>query len=331
MIDVLISASVSLFVPFFIMRNPTLKVFAGSACIGASCALTIILIYTVLTSRRIRWSNLFLELVATSFLYVLDLAFFTFLFLYIFDMFGIKSQTGGNPLKLLQNPIFVLSIIAGGIITILFLFMNNINTMLGRGVLGKILTGRYHHPKEEERIFMFLDIASSTSIAERIGHMRFLSLLDDFFFDIAEAALHAHAEIYKYVGDEAILVWKMKEGIKDANCINCFFLMKENIKKNKNKYIRKYGLVPKFKAGLHGGMAVVGEMGLIKREIAYIGDVVNTAARIEGECNSYGETLLISGDIFSKIKLPESINKKDIGRVKLRGKEQEIELFALYS
>ncbi len=324
----IISAVISFFIPVFIGK-PSLNNFFGSVCIGSSCCLSIYLLSLALASRQIRWPNLFLELTVTTFLYVIDLAFFTFIFLYIFDMFNLKSNSGGSILIFLNNSIFIMSITAGCIITLFFIFINNISTMLGQGVLGKILTGKYHHPKEEERIFMFLDISSSTAIAERIGHMRFLSLLDDFFCDITEAAFHTHAEIYKYVGDEVILVWKMKEGIKDANCLNVFFKMKEKIEKEGNKYMRKYGLVPVFKAGLHGGMAVAGEMGLIKREIAYIGDVVNTAARIEGMCNSCGETFLVSGDIFEKIQIPVSIRSKDLGRVRLRGKEQEITLFAL--
>lgn len=324
----MISVVISLFIPF-LFGSPAINTIAGAACIGFSLSFSISIVDRILSSRLVRWNTLFLELIVKTVIYVTVIAVFTFFFLYTFDMLGIRSKTGGNPIVMITNIYFVLSLAAGGIITLLFIFLTEINTLLGRGILPKFLTGHYHHPREEERIFMFMDISSSTTIAEKIGHMLFLSLLDDFFYDIAEAALFTHAEIYKYVGDEAILVWKMTEGLKNANCVNCFFMMLDKIGKEKNKYLRKYGLVPEFKAGVHGGKAVVGEMGFIKKEIAYIGDVVNTTARVEGLCNAYKENFLISGDIIHKIQLPESVRKKDLGQVKLRGKEQEIELFAL--
>ncbi|MFP4365353.1 MAG: hypothetical protein ACLFR1_15935 [Spirochaetia bacterium] len=61
---------------------------------------------------------------------------------------------------------------------------------------------------------MFLDLTSSTAIAERIGHVQFLSLLRDFFMDVSEAVIAHGGEIYKYVGDEAIILWDREKGVK---------------------------------------------------------------------------------------------------------------------
>ena len=40
---------------------------------------------------------------------------------------------------------------------------------IGVGALSNFFLGKYHHPVEEERIFMFLDMKSSTTIAENLG------------------------------------------------------------------------------------------------------------------------------------------------------------------
>ena len=53
------------------------------------------------------------------------------------------------------------------VISIMFNVITRIDEMLGRGVLAKFFTGYYYRPREEERIFMFLDLAGSTELAER--------------------------------------------------------------------------------------------------------------------------------------------------------------------
>jgi len=54
---------------------------------------------------------------------------------------------------------------------------------------------------------------------------------------------------------------------------------------NKSEYYRnKYGMVPKFKAGANSGYVTVAEVGELKKELAYHGEVLNTAARIQGKC-----------------------------------------------
>lgn len=205
-----------------------------------------------------------------------------------------------------------------------FVFL--LRRMLGQGVLVSFFSGRYHKPVEEERIFMFLDIVSSTAIAERIGHVKFHMLLNDFFFHISDAILQARGEIYKYVGDEVIVNWPMKRGLEDALCVRTYFLILDCIEQRRAYYERTYGFVPAFRAGVHGGKVVVGEMGDYKREIAFLGDVVNTTARIQGATKDHGMDLLVSSPIMERLELPEGFTSKAIGRIQLRGKEEDIGL-----
>jgi adenylate cyclase len=185
----------------------------------------------------------------------------------------------------------------------------------------------YRNPIEVDRVFMFLDIKSSTAIAEKIGHQKFLSLVNDFFYDITEPIFQTKGEIYKYVGDEAIITWKTKDAVSDANCIKCFFLIQKTIEKKASYYQNKYGVVPEFKAGLHGGLAVTGELGYTKREIAFMGDVVNTAARIEEACKTFDEPILVSEDLVNQMNRQDAYTFKEAGKAKLRGKEKEMALF----
>ncbi len=176
---------------------------------------------------------------------------------------------------------------------------------------------------------MFLDLKSSTTVAEKIGHVNFHKFVNDFLFTISEAIIANRGEIYKYVGDEAIITWKMKEGLKDRRCIRLFFEAQDRVRQNRDLFEKKYGAVPEFKAGIHCGKVVAGEMGDTKKEIAFLGDVINTTARIENECNPHQRSLLISGDLLQKMRLEEEYQYERIGDINLRGKMEKMELYAI--
>jgi len=72
-----------------------------------------------------------------------------------------------------------------------------------------------------------------------------------------------------------------------------FFEIKDVIKNVNERYIEKYDLMSDFKAGIHIGKLVAGEMGVVKKEIVFSGDVLNTSSRIQAECNKLNCSLLI--------------------------------------
>lgn len=207
----------------------------------------------------------------------------------------------------------------------------NINRLLGQKALIRLLIGLYHKPVKDQRIFMFIDLSSSTAIAEEIGDTRFHSFLNDFFFDATRPIVECKGEIYKYVGDEIIVSWTMKKGIMDNNCIECYFQIEDRIRDRRGEYERAYGVLPQFSAGLHCGNVVIGEMGDYKREVAFLGDVVNTTSRIQSECKARSRCLIISGDLKNEIPTGQctSYAFESLGSIALRGKKREIELFSV--
>jgi adenylate cyclase len=172
-----------------------------------------------------------------------------------------------------------------------------ISRKLGPGVLTNWLRGYYHEPREETRIFMFLDMKDSTTLAEALGHMKFSALVRDFMADLTGPVLATKAEVSHYIGDEAVITWQMELGLANASCLRFFFLFQSRLESRRAYYERNYGLLPGFKAGAHFGKVVTTEVGEIKSEIVYHGDVLNTAARIQGMCAGLGEEFLISGEL----------------------------------
>lgn len=211
----------------------------------------------------------------------------------------------------------------------LLVFFLQVNHLLGDGVLWKFTSGKYHKPREEERIFMFLDMKSSTTIAEQLGHVRFYSLLNEIFHEISQPVLQTKAEIYQYVGDEVVLTWEVEDGLENSNCLKTFFLFRESLLRNGENYLKNFGVKPEFKAGLHFGKVISAQIGDLKREIVYNGDVLNTTARIQNECNKYQRDCLVSGLLMNRLKQRNGFQWERIDAVTLRGKETAVELFSV--
>ncbi len=55
-----------------------------------------------------------------------------------------------------------------------FVFVMAVNKLLGQNVLLSFVTGRYHRPRLEERVLLFIDMEGSTGLAERLGPLAFL-------------------------------------------------------------------------------------------------------------------------------------------------------------
>jgi adenylate cyclase len=200
---------------------------------------------------------------------------------------------------------------------------------IGTRVLLNLLRGRYHSPREEERIFMFLDLRSSTTYAERLGNIRYSSLIQDCFSDLTEAIKRRQAEIYQYVGDEVVLTWPCATGFANLNCLWTYSDFMQALHERAPYYETTYGFVPGFKAGVNCGMVTVAEVGVVKREIAYHGDVLNTAARIQAKCNEYGRELLVAEDIAARVAVDPKIAVELVGDLVLRGKERTVKIYSV--
>ncbi len=213
-----------------------------------------------------------------------------------------------------------------GAITLFTLFLLQVNDKFGPGILFKFLAGKYHQPKEEERIFMFLDMRSSTTIAEKIGNEKYFNLLNDLFADITNTILNNEGEIYQYVGDEIVISWPVRKGVGVGNCLHCFTQIQERLTDLIPVYEKKYKVKPEFKAGIHYGSVMAGEVGVIKKDIIYSGDVLNTTARIQEQCNQYSVDILISKETFDLISNTDEYERIPLGSIELRGKKRKIEL-----
>jgi adenylate cyclase len=234
-----------------------------------------------------------------------------------------------NLLVFVSQPAFWNIILFMGLLFSFTLFHSGMTDYVGQNVLINYLFGKYHHPREEHRIFLFLDLRSSTSIAEQLGHDIYFEWLNEYYADVTAAIIESGGQIYQYVGDELVVTWNYRHGLEDNNCLRCFFRCQEMIKAHHDKYLTRYGHVPQFKAGLHGGHVTTGKIGVIKKEIVFTGDVLNTAARIQGLCNQYKASLLVSEALLRHLEYEKEFEAAIIGEITLRGKDEPVRLYGV--
>ncbi len=208
------------------------------------------------------------------------------------------------------------------------LFYKEVSDNMGHSVSLNFFTGKYHQPKSEHRVFMFLDMKSSTAHAEKLGNIEYFKMLKSYYDDLSESILNNGGEIYQYVGDEIVISWNTKRDFARKS-LDCFFEMKSTLASQHEKYLSHYGIAPKFKAGLHYGSVTTGEIGSLKKDIVFTGDTLNTAARIQSLCNQYEVDLLVSKAFIDKMESESHYEIESLGEVQLRGRNQRIELFRI--
>lgn len=214
-------------------------------------------------------------------------------------------------------------------VILLFQVALQIIRIVGGRTLANIVLGKYRHPVHENKIFMFLDLADSTALAERMGDVGVQSMITRFFFDITEPIIEYSGDIHRYVGDLVIVTWPLRTDKANNDVVHCCFAITDLMRKKAQSYTNDFGTVPKFRIGLHGGSVVSSQCGDQKQEISYYGDTVNTTARIEQQCKELHCDLLISSDLLEAMTLPTKYISQYKGSVRLRGRENHTELLTI--
>jgi adenylate cyclase len=325
----IIAVIVSLGITFFaFVENKSLEGFHIALAIGFLLGLPVGIFEEFIIINKFKRLSLLWTMVIKGILYTAGIGLFFIAFVLLFVIFG------DLPFErfwiFLHEGEFFRAILYTLTVFDFVIVFNQYQKLLGNDVLFFYAYGKYQLPEHEDRIFMFLDISSSTELAESMEPDKYFGFINDFFHDISEPLLKTSARIYQYVGDEVVFTWKMKEGISHNNCVRLFFLIQDQIQRNRERYKEKYGRIPEFKAGLHGGEVIAAVVGDIKKELIYNGDVLNTASRIRSYCSEVGKKFLVSADIVSRLKdIDENYKLESLGISHLKGKKNIVGLFSV--
>ncbi len=230
----------------------------------------------------------------------------------------------------MRNPVIWLSFLTFMLFTaVLINFLIQMSYKIGPKTVFPLYLGKYHTPKSEDRIILFLDLKDSTGIAEELGHMKYSRLIQDCYHDLNKIVFRLNAEVYQYVGDEVVLTWKNKKSNLSKYAVRATFEFKKMLTKRSKYYLDKYGLLPEFKGGLNVGNVSVAEIGEVKRDIAYHGDVVNTASRLQEAAKEYNKTLMVSEKVIDELTNYDGLHVEEMPTIQLKGKKRVVKIFGI--
>ncbi|HEA20819.1 MAG TPA: adenylate/guanylate cyclase domain-containing protein, partial [Pricia antarctica] len=213
----------------------------------------------------------------------------------------------------------------------MFAIVSFINEMVNKNSPGftmPLILGKYRFPREERRVFVFLDLKGSTHLAEELGHLKYSSFIQESIMEINQVAKKFKAHIYQYVGDEIVLTWKVKH-FNSLYAIKFLFAVHQRLEKKGDHFKSVYASVPIFRAGVHEGIVTAIEIGDLKREIAFHGDTMNVCSRVQGLCKIFNRKILISGQVNQNREIARNFKVIPLGHQLLEGRENPVEVFAV--
>jgi adenylate cyclase len=245
---------------------------------------------------------------------------------------GIKDQDFASAVSELNyfffhTGFFVDSLFSWIVIILVTEVLIEVDQKYSPGVFWQIITGKYLSPRTETRIIMFLDLKDSTPIAETLGHEKYFSFIKDFIYYVSSSVLDNGGHIHQYVGDEIVVTWPYRRS-NIQKSVNTVILARRTLQHASDYFRRKYDMSPEFKVGMHIGEVTIGEIGVMKKDIAISGDAMNIAARIRTACGELNQKFIVSQEYFESNVL-KSWQGENLGEITLKGVEKPIQLYAL--
>ena len=246
----------------------------------------------------------------------------------IIQGFSLGELIAGLPVETSRSA-FWYSFVSAAIIAVLMNLTFSIANIIGPRAFLNFVTGRYHSPVEEDRFILFVDIAGSTGLAERLGGLAIHRLLDRTFRLLTLAVVDYHGEVLNYVGDEVIVTWREQSGAIDCRPLRCFMAMRDELAQASAQLGQEFGVVPRIRGSLHFGPVIVGEIGDVKRAIVFNGDVMNTTARLEELSRSVDGGFLASRTAMERFSSTPPFALRDLGRLPIRGRADGIDVLGI--
>ena len=307
--------------PFFLVRGATVFII--------SCFMGYLFVFTL--RDVFQKQSLFVNFIFKSLLVILAAFVINFL-VHLLDSIFLHGMELTDAIQLLfvdmlQTKLMLRKILYWVILLVITQLYVAINEKYSPGVFMDIIRGKYMKPKIEKRIVMFMDLKDSTPIAEKLGHVENFKFIRDFIYDVSMALIEHDGRIYQYVGDEIVVSWLFtKRNAK--KCMNSIIEARKNLQNHGNRFRNRYNVIPEFRVGLHMGDVTVGQIGVIKKDLAMSGDTMNTAARIRSACTELNQKFIMSKDFMENSDLKEW-QGESLGIVDLKGKAEGIELYSI--
>lgn len=184
--------------------------------------------------------------------------------------------------------------------------------------------------QEEEITVLFCDIRKFTTICESQSPSETFQWLNVFFTQMNDCIMANNGFIDKYLGDALMAVFDRPES-HPQDAVNGALMMQQKIIEF-NIYRDKYNLEQPINMGIgiHTGKGIIGALGADSRiDSTVIGDVVNTASRLQELTKQYGCGIIASESVISQLTQSEYFEVRWIDRVIPRGKQQAQDIYEI--
>ena len=241
------------------------------------------------------------------------------------DEGGFEKLAGFFAMDAIQS-FAIYAVLTGFFIT----FIRSVNKKFGANVFFNTLLGKTQDPKEVELVFLFVDLRDSTSLAEKLGHVKYSQFMKEYYRLLSNCCEENGGDIYQIAGDGAYLTWPLRKCLRKARPVLCFEDLKRCFFRTRKRFLGKFGHAPEFKGATHFGKVIMTEVGNFRSEIAYHGDAVNTTSRLQDLCRGLGEEFLISKELLERLPGMGAYSPLPKGPFELKGKSSETFVYALH-
>lgn len=189
--------------------------------------------------------------------------------------------------------------------------------------------------ERKELTVMFSDIRGFTAISEAMSDRPedLVQLINDILTPISEIVIEHGGTIDKYMGDCIMAFWNAPLDDPDhaqsaLRAAQAMLAAMSEVNRRVGTYLPDGKLEVRMGIGINTGLCVVGNMGSEKRfDYSVLGDAVNTASRLEGQCKELGVPIVI-GEATAR-SAGDKFALKSLGKVSLRGKASALEVYTL--
>ena len=179
---------------------------------------------------------------------------------------------------------------------------------------------------------LFADIVAFTALSESLSPETLVRILNGYFEAASTAVTHHGGHVAKFIGDGVMAIFGAPESNAwhAMDAVIAALSLRDGIA-SYNEELRKQGLPPlDVRIGVHSGNVVAGVVGSRENlEYTVIGDVVNTAARIENLTRKHGVDILISADV--RPALDGRFKLRQLPPEYVKGKAEPVVSFAVES